>query len=100
MFSPIQTYKGRGTLKPGINVQDHGVIHTSGEAPLLLPGEQLTKYSVRVQPTADETLEAASRINYGKAYAVEHNVKVLDIGMVVEGHRYLIEAYFKAAMEG
>jgi hypothetical protein len=79
---------------------DHGVIHTSPRAPLLIRGEFLTKYSIRVEPTADEILEEASRVNYGKAYAVEHNVKVLDIGMVVDGHRYLLKAYFDSAMRG
>jgi hypothetical protein len=97
---PVQTYKGRGATKPGIVMQDHGVIHTTPEAPNLLPGEFLTKYSIRVQPTAHEILEPQSRVNYGKAYAVEHNVKVLDVGMVIDNHRYLIESYFDSAMRG
>lgn len=79
---------------------DHGIIHTTLNVPPYLPGEHLTKYSIRVQPTTTETLHPASRINYGKAYAVEHNVKVLDIGMVVEPHRYLLSGYFDAAMRG
>jgi len=79
-------------------MDDHGVIHTSSLAPNLLPGENLTKYSVQVQPFKDERLEAASRVNYGKAYAVEHNVKVLEVGMILEGHRYLIQQYFDSAM--
>jgi hypothetical protein len=76
---------------------DHGIIHTSPDAPNQLPGENLTKYSIRVQPTSNEILEPASRVNYGKPYVVEHNVKVLDIGVVVEGHRYLIGNYFDSA---
>ncbi|KAF2030978.1 hypothetical protein EK21DRAFT_64265 [Setomelanomma holmii] len=97
---PIQTYSNRGATKPGLIMADHGVIHTSPVAPNLLPGENITKYSIRVIPTAKEELEPPSRVNYGKAYAVEHNVKVLDIGMVVEGHRYLLEAYYEMAMRG
>jgi hypothetical protein len=81
-------------------MQDHGVIHTTTQAPNLLPNEYLTKYSVRVMPTGSEKLEDASQINYGKAYAVEHNVKVLDVGMVVDDHRYLIEGYLNSAMIG
>jgi len=81
-------------------VDDHGVIHSSATPPNLLPGEHLTKDSLRVELTSGEELDPASRVNYGKAYAVEHNVKVLDIGMVVEGHRYLITNYFEAAMRG
>lgn len=97
---PIQTYKGIGAAKAGLIMADHGIIHTSFNPPNQLPREMLTKYSIRVQPSKDETLHPASRINYGKAYAVEHNVKVLDVGMVVEAHRYLLAAYFDAAMRG
>ncbi|KAF1848721.1 uncharacterized protein K460DRAFT_276589 [Cucurbitaria berberidis CBS 394.84] len=97
---PIQTYKGRGATKPGLVMNDHGVIHTSKDPPGLISGENLTKYSIRVESTAGETLDVESRVNYGKAYAVEHNVKVLDIGMVMEGHRYLISTYFDRAMRG
>lgn len=79
---------------------DHGIIHTSLNAPNQVVGEQLTKYSIRVEPTKDEILHPASRVNYGKAYAVEHNVKVLDIGMVTQNHRYLLSQYFDAAMTG
>jgi len=95
---PIQTYKGQGATKQGLIVDDHGVIHTTASVPALLPGEKLTKYSVQVQPYKDERLEPESRVNYGKAYAVEHNVKVLEVGMVLEGHRYLIQQYFDSAM--
>jgi hypothetical protein len=76
------------------------VIHTSTPAPNLLPGEYLTKYSIQIIPTAQEYLELESRVNYGKAYAVEHNVKVLDVGMVLDTHRYLIQKYFDSAMRG
>jgi hypothetical protein len=100
MSSPIQTYKGQGATKRGLVMSDHGVIHTTLAAPSLLPGEQLTKFSIRVQPANGEYLEPASRVNYGKAYAVEHNVKVLDVGMVLEDHRYLIKEYFDSAMRG
>jgi hypothetical protein len=79
---------------------DHGIIHTTLDTPNQLADEQLTKYSIRVEPTADQTLDPVSRVNYGKAYAVEHNVKVLDIGMVTKDHRYLLASYFDAAMRG
>jgi hypothetical protein len=88
----------RGATRHGLIMSDHGIIHTTPEAPDQLPGEQLTKYSIRVEPTDSETLAPASRVNYGKTYAVEHNVKVLDIGLVVESHRYMIPTYFYDAL--
>ena len=97
--SPIQTYRGRGAAKPGVRMSDHGIIHTTITAPNLLYGEAITKSSIRVQSTEGEHLEPESRVNYGKAYAVEHNVKVLDVGMVIQDHRYLIKMYFDAAMQ-
>jgi hypothetical protein len=100
MNSPIQTYKGRATTRPGIFASDHGVIHTSPKAPNLLPREYLNKYSIKVLFSGDELLEPESRVNYARPYAVEHNVKVLDVGMVLESHRYLIVAYFDMAMRG
>jgi hypothetical protein len=65
-----------------------------------MPGEGITKFSIRVVAAGEETLHHASRVNYGKPYAVEHNVKVLEVGMVTEQHRYLIPAYFDLAMRG
>jgi len=66
--------------------------------PELLPGEQITKQPLRVTPTGAETLESASRVNFGKVYTVEHNVKVLDIGVVAQEHVYLLINYFKDAL--
>lgn len=98
--SPIQTYRGRGAAKPGVRMSDHGIIHTTITAPNLLYGEAITKSSIRVQSTEGEHLEPESRVNYGKAYAVEHNVKLLEIGMVTTNHQYMIEEYYDAAMRG
>ena len=81
-------------------MNNHGVIYTTQTASDQLPGECLTKYSIRVERSGAEVLLPASRVDYGKAYAVEHNVKVLDVGMVIENHRYLLAAYFDAAMRG
>lgn len=100
LISPIQTYRGCGATKPGLVMRDHGIIYTTASPPDFIHGENFTKYAVRVIPTAGETLDPRSRVNYGKAYAVEHNVKVLDVGMVQETHRYLIQSYFDSAMRG
>jgi hypothetical protein len=67
--------------------------------PQLLPGEKgITKQSIRVKPYKDETLEPAARINFGKPFAVEHNFKVTQIGVVDEAHMHLLTNYFLQAM--
>ncbi|KAF2106876.1 hypothetical protein BDV96DRAFT_606914 [Lophiotrema nucula] len=101
---PIQTYRQQGAKKPGLIVHDHGIIHTSETPPPPLEGDDLTKQPIRVQPSSGyqptPQLDPASRVNYGKSYAVEHNVKVRDIGMVVERQLHLIISYFRDAMMG
>jgi hypothetical protein len=53
-----------------------------------------------VNPVHGEVLNPESRVNHGKAYAVEHNVKFLKIGMVTANHQYIIEQYNDAAIRG
>jgi hypothetical protein len=98
---PIQTYRKQGALKPGLLVHDHGVVYTGNSAtppPPLLFGEGITKQPIRVEPKGNEWLHRESRVNFGKPYAVEHNVKVMEIGMVAPEHMHLLESYFEAAM--
>ncbi|ORY18180.1 hypothetical protein BCR34DRAFT_473748 [Clohesyomyces aquaticus] len=99
---PIQTYRGQGATKLGLVVEDHGVIYTGhyGEGPPPpLPGEAMTKHPIRVDSVYEEMLESSSRINFGKPYAVEHNVKVCNIGMVADEHLHLLIGYFRQTMD-
>lgn len=99
---PIQSYRGKGATKQGLQVQDHGVIYTGDEdtePPTVLAGEEITKEPIRVLSRNGEALIPSSRINYGKPYAVEHNVKVLEIGKIIPEHMHLLEAYFASAMK-
>jgi hypothetical protein len=99
--SPIQTYRGQGARKRGIIVSDHAIIytgHSDDDAPPLLDGEAITKQALRVTPSGTEVLEPASRVNFGKVYTVEHNVKVLDIGVVDRNHHFLLIHYFNSAL--
>ena len=84
----------------GVLVEDHAVIYTGGEhdpPPFLLKGEGITKQALRVVTDGNETLDVCSRINFGKTYTVEHNVKVLSIGTIAPEHVNLLEAYWKLA---
>lgn len=99
---PVQTYTKQGALKPGLITQDHAVIYTGQlgtAAPPLLPGEGITKQPIRVEPHNGQMLEPESRINFGKPYAVEHNVLVVEVGMVASEHLNLLLAYFEDTMK-
>src|SRR5579871_6283033 len=83
MHSPILTYGGRATTKPGVKADDHAIIHTSKEAPKEIEGERkLHKKPIRVRASPLDKLALASRINYAKVYTVEHNTKVHFIGRI------------------
>ncbi|KAI9814564.1 MAG: hypothetical protein M1827_003119 [Pycnora praestabilis] len=80
---PISTYGDRGTTKRGVDSSTHAIIYTSNIPPELLATEEgMTKDPIGVQPEGDDKLAPTSRVNFGKVYTVEHNVKVKGIGMV------------------
>ena len=78
-------------------MRDHGVIYTDRQPPPLLPGEKLDELSILVWPTWTNILESASRMNYGKPYAFEQNVKVLEIEMIDGKEIYLLGRYLEGA---
>ncbi|KAF2732581.1 hypothetical protein EJ04DRAFT_496607 [Polyplosphaeria fusca] len=98
----ISTYQGRGMTKFGIFASDHAIIYTANTEDYLPPqpleGEpKITKHPIRVVPSNDSTLALASRVNFGRTYHVECNVKLLEIGMVAPEHLHLINAHFLQA---
>lgn len=67
--------------------------------PQLLPDEQLNRLAIRVQPSENgQQLHPASRINFGNAYTVEHNIEVQDLGVVSPDHQPTLQAYFRESM--
>ncbi|KAK9857856.1 hypothetical protein MYU51_020175 [Penicillium brevicompactum] len=86
---PITTYGGQGAAKSGIDRTKHAVIYMQGEEPPVQGDvRRMTKQSLEVEPIRHEnrhsgrfehkpSLDSMSRVNFGKVYTVEHNVKVL-----------------------
>jgi hypothetical protein len=66
--------------------------------PRRLPDEsKLSKDSIQVTSKSPrDKLEADSRVNYGKIYTVEHNVKVLFIGKLAKESERTFMADFDA----
>ncbi|KAF2469458.1 uncharacterized protein BDR25DRAFT_229170 [Lindgomyces ingoldianus] len=97
---PITTYSGRGTAKPGCDPSEHAIVYFSGSTPQLVREEneksiELQKEPIGVNP-ADTSLRMhpASRIRFGKAYPIEWNVKVKDIGDVLPADRTRLWRYY------
>ena len=100
-FSSIQTYNRRGVGKPGVPKNEHAIIYTSASAPNPLQTElPQSRYeegmlsSIRVNANNNDVLDTMSRINFGKIYTVEHNVKVFDFGQVDNNFRLILHRQF------
>lgn len=83
---PIKTYSGRGLTKRGLtqkDIHDHAIIHTESVEPKQVPDEPISnKRPISMRPARTQRLNPASRINFAKIYTIEHNSKVMDIGMI------------------
>ncbi|KAH7068391.1 hypothetical protein BKA63DRAFT_113459 [Paraphoma chrysanthemicola] len=81
---PIFTYSGRGTTKPGVRPEEHGIAFTWGQDPQLLPGEVgIEKASIPVvMADGHKPLDKACRVYYGIHHPIQYNVKVKEVGYV------------------
>ncbi|KXS94570.1 hypothetical protein AC578_7520 [Pseudocercospora eumusae] len=88
----IFTYNGQGVGKPGVRKSDHCIIYDGrlrntapGPMPTELPQREespMRPTKIRVDLNNNVSWHPTSRINLAKAYTIEHNVKVKDIGMI------------------
>jgi len=79
----------------------HAVIHTGREPPNPRREEVgMLSPAVRVKPR-DRTgkLGVMSRINFGKVYTVEHNVKVFDFGVVHDDSMAAFSNHFRSVWQ-
>ena len=57
----------------------------------------MAKEPLEVEPAkSDQKLDPMSRLNFGKVYTVEHNVKVLPVGRITDASINRFNAYAKA----
>lgn len=82
--SPITTYGGRATTKPGVDQTRHAIVHSEPDAPEKLPEEtKMNKDPIHIiLINQNDKLDPRSRINFGIKYPIEHNNKIKDIGNV------------------
>ncbi|KAJ5083923.1 hypothetical protein NUU61_008502 [Penicillium alfredii] len=95
---PVTTYSGQGVAKAGVDRGKHAVIYMQGNRPAVNPGEpRMIKEPLEVEPARpDQRLDPMSRLNFGKVYTVEHNVKVLPVGKIAEESMARFIAYARA----
>ncbi|KAJ5679270.1 hypothetical protein N7462_007514 [Penicillium macrosclerotiorum] len=97
---PVTTYSGQGVGKAGVDRGKHAVIYMRGARPVTKSNEpKMTKEPLEVEPARpDQKLDPMSRVNFGKIYTVEHNVKVLPVGKVTEASLEKFNAYMRAEL--
>ena len=85
------TYGHQGVAKHGVNKGEHAVAYSTKDPPAENPtenagrGEKPMRTSIRIQPDMPgDKLDPMSRIDYGRMYTIEHNVKVMPFGQVHE----------------
>ena len=87
---PIVSYGNRGVGKPGVKKSEHSIVYTGKAPPQQLPTEAPKRGEEGMRPLAvridvddlSEKLEIASRLDYGKVYTIQHNIKVKSFGKV------------------
>jgi hypothetical protein len=97
MHSPVFTYGGQATTKPGVRASEHAIVYTSGYAPTAQPAETgMTKDPIPVDaPNNVAVLSAHSRINFGIHQPIQYNVKVKDLGMVPRNYIQNLVGYWQ-----
>jgi hypothetical protein len=93
---PVTTYDGKGYEKRGIVLNDHGQIYSADRLPEKIPG--IDKNPLKVIPGHGTKRLANSFVCYSRAYNVETNVKVKDVGELDATSRRLLRKYWNEIM--
>ena len=103
---PINTYNYQGVAKKGLSTQDrlsHCVIHMDNTDPTTDPREKglMTKKPIAVTAAnPEQKLHHMSRLNFGKVYSVEWNVKVMNVGKVNGNSMVAFAGYWHNELTG
>ncbi|KAH7385015.1 hypothetical protein BKA64DRAFT_155812 [Cadophora sp. MPI-SDFR-AT-0126] len=98
----IHTYGGQGAAKTNIRSQDHAVVYSSLDTePQPLPDENITigGFAIVLEEPG-ETIAPMSRIDFGKVYTIEHNLKILRVGRILPNHLPNLEQAFVGSLLG
>jgi hypothetical protein len=97
LCSHISTHGGRACTKPGLDQRKHTIVYTGAQPPPKLAGEnRLNKDPIRIIPIDQtEKLDPLSRVNLAKLYAIEHNIRVKEVGKVSQGDMKKLQEYYR-----
>lgn len=97
---PINTYGKRGATKSGIHTAHHAALVPKGKPEYRLPGEDRLMEALHIQvEDKTETIHPTARINFGKIYTIEHNVKVKSVGRIVPEDLHRLRHYWRSVLD-
>ena len=104
---PVFSYKAVGVAKSGLKqaeIEQHAILHTTDLEPEPTEGElrsgrdRLLRRPIAVEPEEGSTLATSSRIRFDMPLTFKHNLKVRNVGQVVESHQQRLVYYWLQAM--
>jgi len=95
---PISTYGGQGAAKRDVRAEDHAIVYPTDD-PEPDSDENLSKepFGIIIEEPG-ETIDPKSRIDFGKVYTVEHNLKVMNVGRIHSADKNRLLRYFNESM--
>jgi hypothetical protein len=92
---PLNTYDGQGALKYRVDPADYAAVFAAGMPEPDTSAEQLQKSPFPIKVEADtETIDPMSRINFGRVYTVEYNLRVANVGRILPAFLNQLDQYF------
>ena len=96
----ISTNSGQGAAKIGLDQKEHAVIYTGDEPAKLLSETKILKKAIQVIPVDEEQkFDPCSRVNFGMTFPVQHNVKVMRVGMIASSDFKRFMGYYQNELE-
>lgn len=93
------SYGGKGVVERS-DAREHAIAYTGDYPPLPLPGENMDRHAIKIEPRGGNILNERSRINFSKIYTIEHNLKVKNIGSVPKEYMSWVSYYYRQSNIG
>jgi len=92
---PLSTHNRNGVVGKGVRAANFAAVYPFGSLPEVFPNENLSKnpFPILVE-NPEERLDPMSRLDFGQVHTVRHNLKVLKVGRIHDGHLPLLDRYF------
>ncbi|PVH81049.1 hypothetical protein DL98DRAFT_398571, partial [Cadophora sp. DSE1049] len=91
----LNTYNGKGTSKDQIDKDNYAAVYPVGGDPKACDDYGLSKrpFPIHVEDPKEQ-ISPMSRLNFGRIYTVEHNIKVLKFGRIPDSELERLREYY------